>query len=219
MTEREGQHGRIGSVPSPAGVIVVLRTRQATHVLTVVEALADCGLANFEVSLTTPGAMSLIAQLRSSVPHLAIGAGTVMNADQAEEAIAQGATYLLAPTLAPAMVHTALASGVAAIPGAATPTEVVSAWGSGASAVKVFPIEPLGGIRYMRALRQPLPDIPLVPTGDIALDDVSDYLRYGSRAVGIGGTLLQDALQTGETTRLRDRATRLVEQVAVVELA
>jgi 2-dehydro-3-deoxyphosphogluconate aldolase/(4S)-4-hydroxy-2-oxoglutarate aldolase len=129
----------------------------------------------------------------------------------AELAVAAGAGYLVAPDLRPEVVGWAVGRGLPVVPGALTPTEVAAAWGAGATAVKVFPVSAVGGAAYVRAVRAPLPEVPLVPTGGVGVDDIGAYLDAGAVAVGLGSPLLGDAGDPGgDLAALADRARRAV---------
>ncbi len=188
------------------GVVAILRADGPDHLETVADELAAAGITCLELTLTTPGALDVMARLRRSLdPRVALGVGSVLDTAQAQAALDAGADFLVSPGVCE---EVALASGARAIPyypGALTPTEVMAAWRLGAPAVKLFPAA-TGGPRYVRDLRGPLPDIPLVPTGGVALEQIADYLAAGAVAVGLGGPLIGDALQGGPTAPLRERA-------------
>ena len=140
-----------------------------------------------------------------------LGVGTVRSAADAEAAVAAGAAYLVAPDLQPEMVAFAVERGVPVVPGGLTPTEIAAAWAAGATAVKVFPVSAVGGPAYCKAVRAPLPEVPLVPTGGVGIDDIGAYLAAGAVAVGIGSPLLGDAGDPGgDLGGLGERARRAV---------
>ena len=188
------------------GVIAILRGEAATHVLPVANALAAGGLSMLEVSLTTPGALGAITGLRKEFPHLSVGAGTVRTGLDVTAALGAGAQFLISPTSTPELAEAVRAHAAIWIAGAATPTEIEGAWGMGATAVKLFPIQQLGGLAYVEALRAPLPEIPFVPTGGIDFPDLGLYLRSGAVAVGLGSPLIRDALTGGSLNDLKARA-------------
>src|SRR4051794_21509864 len=169
-------------------VVAVLRGQDPDRVVEAGVALHNAGVTCLEVTFTTPRATEAIARLRELLPESsAPGAGTVLDSSQAREAIAAGATFLVSPAPCPDVVEAGVAAGVPVLPGAFTPGEVLAAWRSGASAVKVFPAAS-GGPGHVRNLRAPLPFIPLVPTGGIGIDDVAVYLDAGAVAVGLGSS-------------------------------
>jgi 2-dehydro-3-deoxyphosphogluconate aldolase/(4S)-4-hydroxy-2-oxoglutarate aldolase len=153
-----------------------------------VDVLADSGLTVLEVSLTTPGALDVIRDALRRHPKLLIGAGTVLDEASARLAVQAGAQFLVSPTLNPDVLRTAHRYGLVALPGAATPTEVVAALELGADLVKLFPASSHGP-RAVADLLQALPQAPLVPTGGISAAGAVDYVRAGAVAVGMGGSL------------------------------
>ncbi|NYI03843.1 bifunctional 4-hydroxy-2-oxoglutarate aldolase/2-dehydro-3-deoxy-phosphogluconate aldolase [Allostreptomyces psammosilenae] len=168
-------------------------------------ALAEEGVRLIEISLTTPGAEAVIAQaVEEAGTDALIGAGTVVTPQDALRARDAGAQWMVTPALDKGFEH-ALALGVPVLAGALTPTEAVVAMRSGASAVKLFPAS-LGGPGYLRALRDPLPDIPFVPVGGVDADAARAYFAAGAVAVGVGSPLLGDAPRGGDLARLRARA-------------
>lgn len=195
-------------------LIAVLRAPVSTHLAAVAVALSEAGVTCIEVTLTTPRALRLIAKLRSLLGDAAeIGAGTVLTVADLEGACAAGATYTLSPSLDLEILDRAQELGSPHIPGAATPTEVATAWRRGAAAVKLFPAAQLGGPSYVRALRDPLPEVHLVPTGGVKEAEVTDYLHAGAVAVGIGTPLTQDALVDGPDKQFQERVRRFVNAV------
>jgi 2-dehydro-3-deoxyphosphogluconate aldolase/(4S)-4-hydroxy-2-oxoglutarate aldolase len=168
--------------------------------------LVERGVRCLEISLTTPGAVGAISSLRERLGSAAsVGAGTVIGADALVAVLDAGAQFVVTPVVEPHVIGACARAGVPCYPGALTATEVLTAWRAGASAVKVFPAGSLGP-GYVKALRDPLPDIPLVPTGGIALDAIPAYLDAGSLAVGLGGPLIGDALAGGDLDLLARRA-------------
>lgn len=196
------------------GVVAIARAASTTHVEHAVATLIDAGITCIELTLTIPDALDAIATLVKAFGSSAsIGAGTVLTADQARACIDVGATFLVSPSSAPDVAHAAAADGVPFLPGAFTPSEIVAAWQSGAAAVKLFPAS-LGGARYLRDVRAPLPDIPIVPTGGIGIDEAGLYIAAGALAVGVGGPLFGDALTGGSLADLAERAGQFLRAVA-----
>ena len=182
------------------GVIPVIRADSAPAALRVIETLADAELTIAEVTLTVPDAMAVIATAaRRFAGRVLIGAGTVTDTRQAEDAARAGAEFIVSPGLVPDVVASARQAGVAVLPGSLTPTELMHATGLGADMVKIFPVQAVGGASYIRALRGPFPNVLLVPTGGVTLDTVGEYIRAGAAAVGVGSELVsRDAQARGD---------------------
>jgi 2-dehydro-3-deoxyphosphogluconate aldolase / (4S)-4-hydroxy-2-oxoglutarate aldolase len=199
---------RLAAVP----LVAILRAAGAGRFLEVGRVLYEAGVRGIEVTLTSEGALEAFGRLREELPGDALlGVGTVRSVADAELAVAAGAGYLVAPDLRPEVVGWAVERGLPVVPGALTPTEVAAAWAAGATAVKVFPVSAVGGPAYVKAVRAPLPEVPLVPTGGVGIDDIGDYLDAGAAAVGLGSPLLGDAGDPdGDLGALADRARRAV---------
>ncbi|MEU9856615.1 bifunctional 4-hydroxy-2-oxoglutarate aldolase/2-dehydro-3-deoxy-phosphogluconate aldolase [Streptomyces sp. NPDC047974] len=196
-------------------VVAILRSTSAARFPEVAETLCAEGIRAVEFTLTTPGVLDALREFSQDLPEgLTLGAGTVVTPRQAEQAVAAGARYLITPAFAADVVAEALRLGVPVLPGAVTPTEILSAWQEGATMVKVFPASFAGGPAYVRALRAPLPDVPLVPTGGISVEEAPAYLASGAQAVGMGSPLVGDACEGGDLDALRERAARLVASLA-----
>lgn len=190
--------------------IPVIRTQTRAHAEQVVWWLAEAGIRIFEITLTTPGAMELITAL-SEESDLLIGAGTVMRKTDAEEALAAGARFVVSPRLAEPVVQICKAAGSAVICGALTPSEIGEAADFGADAVKVFPINAMGGASYLRSVREVYPHVPLVPTGGIRIDDLASYFDAGAFALGVGGALVDKAaIERGDSGPIKAAAATLV---------
>jgi len=191
-------------------IVVVVRGSQTDGVCTLAGELALLGLDVHEITLTTPGALPCIERLRATHPHLVVGAGTVLDSAQARQAIDAGAQFIVSPTLDPDVISVAKENDVLAIPGSLTPTEAYRASISGADVVKVFPAS-LGGPSYIRALKGPLPDVELLPTGGITVDNALEYLQAGAFAVCLGTSFLRpEALEKRDFRGVMDQAKRLV---------
>jgi len=196
------------------GVVAILRAERPDHLEAVGHALAAAGITCLELTLTTPGTLQAVTRLRGGLDAgVALGVGSVLDADGAHAAVDAGAGFLVSPGVCAEVAVAARARGVPCFPGAFTPTEVLAAWGQGAAAVKLFPAA-TGGPRHLRDIRAPLPDIPLVPTGGVALDQIADYIAAGAAAVGLGGPLIGDALRGGPAAALRERARAALDAVA-----
>jgi 2-dehydro-3-deoxyphosphogluconate aldolase/(4S)-4-hydroxy-2-oxoglutarate aldolase len=158
--------------------------------------------------------VDLIREVAARATDAVVGAGTVLDPETAIRCIDAGAQFILSPALNPATIATCRKREVVIIPGALTPTEVVAAWTAGADLVKVFPAGAVGGPGYLKALKAPLPQIDLVPTGGVDLDTAGDFIRAGAAALGVGSALVDlAALRRGEASVLTERARRFVEIV------
>jgi 2-dehydro-3-deoxyphosphogluconate aldolase/(4S)-4-hydroxy-2-oxoglutarate aldolase len=215
-------------IPPPAAlldtrVVAVLRGDDPARVVEAGLALSEAGISCLEVTFTTPRATDALERLRARLPgSAALGAGTVLDAGQAREALAAGATFLVTPAPCPDVVAEAVRRGVPVLPGAFTPGEILACWRAGAGAVKVFPAA-TGGPGHVRDLRGPFPDIPLVPTGGIGLEDAAGYLAAGAIAVGLGSSLTGRLGGTGDGRvdggALRARARALLDSLGLRSLA
>ena len=162
--------------------------------------------------MTVPGAMDVIRELRSSMSKdVLVGAGTVLDAATAGKCVDAGAQFLVSPGFDAQTVAWAVEHNVLIAAGALTPTEVITAWKAGSDFVKVFPCANVGGAKYIKALRGPLPQVPLIPTGGVNLETAADFLKAGSAALGVGGELvLADALKAKQPERITELARRFV---------
>ncbi len=189
-----------------SGVVAILRGSTDRHLQAVSRTLGEAGVTCLELTLTTPGAVDALARVRAELSgEVALGMGSVIDAEQAVACLDAGADFLVSPGVCPEVAACAQERHVACYPGGLTPTELIEAWRLGAPAVKLFPASS-GGVRYLRDVRAPLPQIPLVPTGGVALDQIADYIAAGAVAVGLGGPLVGDALDGGSLTALAERA-------------
>jgi 2-dehydro-3-deoxyphosphogluconate aldolase/(4S)-4-hydroxy-2-oxoglutarate aldolase len=194
-------------------VVAILRAGDTTHVNGVVDTLVSAGITCLELTLTTRGVLDHLAALtREYAAAAAIGAGTVRTPEDASEAVAAGAAFLVSPTLSPAVADFCARTRIPFYPGAFSPTEIASAWEDGASCVKVFPAS-VGGVSYIRQLRGPLPEIALMPTGGVTIAEAPRYLQAGAAHVAMGGPLIQDALEGGDLSALSNRAKLLLTEI------
>jgi 2-dehydro-3-deoxyphosphogluconate aldolase/(4S)-4-hydroxy-2-oxoglutarate aldolase len=196
-------------------LVPVVRAPTAELATAAVQAILEGGISIFEITLTVPGAVQLIEKLAHRFGDRAvIGAGTVLSAEQASACIDAGAQFIVSPGLDAATVELVLKKGIACMPGALTPTEIITAWKLGVDMVKVFPCSAMGGAKYIKALRGPLPQIKLLPTGGVNAETAADYLAAGSSALGIGSELVDaQALAAGNTEIITKRAKELVDAV------
>lgn len=190
-------------------VIAIIRLPSADGVVRAGELLAGAGLTAVEVTLTTPGALSVLPALRAALPaSCLLGAGSVRTAEQAVDAKRAGAEFLVTPTFRPGVLG---ATGLPVICGAFTPTEIEAAYEAGAAAVKVFPASALGP-GYIREVLAPMPELRLVPTGGVTADSLGAYARAGAVAVGVGSALVDaNLVAQGDWETLRTRAERFVD--------
>jgi 2-dehydro-3-deoxyphosphogluconate aldolase/(4S)-4-hydroxy-2-oxoglutarate aldolase len=200
---------------APRPVVAILRARTADRFVAVSEVLYGAGFRCLEFTLTSHGALSALASVRAAFPDdLVLGVGTVRTVRHVHEAVEAGADFLVSQVFDPMLVAAGHAKSMPFFPGALTPTEIVRAWESGVPAVKVSPIGPVGGLEYFDQVRAPLPEIPLMPTGGVRLDEVDAYLRRGAVAVGLSGPLMGDALEDdGDLAALDERARGVIEAV------
>ena len=198
----------------PRAVVAVFRAPTAEHFLSASEVLWNAGVRCFEYTLTTDGTLHALVQLRKLLPEAVVGIGTVRSVDHLRAAQDAGAQFAVSQICLPQLVATARELQIPFIPGALTPTEVVTAWNAGVPAVKVSPIGPLGGVTYLNELRGPLPDVAIMPTGGVTLDAAAHYLDAGAVAVGVSGAVLGDALLGGDLAALSARADQLMASVA-----
>lgn len=170
------------------GMVAIVRESSESHALGVAQACIDGGITALEIAFTTPGAMRVLETLQQRNPDVLLGAGTVLDAETARHAILSGARFIISPSVNVDTIRVCNRYQIPALPGAMTPTEIVAAIEAGADIVKVFPADALGP-QYIKALRGPLPHIPLMPTGGVTRDNLADWFRCGSVAVGIGSSL------------------------------
>jgi len=197
------------------GVIPVVRAASAAEALTAVEAIEAGGLPILEITMTVPGALGVIeAVAKRYGESVLVGAGTVLNPETARDCVSAGARFVVSPSLNVRTIEWCRATDVPVVPGALTPTEVLTAWQAGADFVKVFPCDSAGGAQHVKALKGPFPDIPLIPTGGVTLATVADYIRAGAAAVGVGSNLVDTrAIAAGEAGRVTEAARQYVEAV------
>lgn len=194
------------------GVVAVIRMKDPQRLASVVEAIRVGGVKCIEITMTVPGAVEIIASMVQSVPpDVVIGAGTVTDRGTAQAVINAGARFVVGPVFNPDVVGLCRNSGVVAMPGCYTPTEILAAWEAGADIVKVFPATSLGP-KYFKDIAGPFPHIRLMPTGGVTIDNVGEWVRAGAVAVGIGSDLLdKKAIDAGRYDILTERAERMVK--------
>lgn len=205
------------AILSATRVVAVLRAAHASEYAPIIEALQLGGVLSIELTLSTPGVWDELPRLQTRFADaLEIGVGTVTAAAEAETALDLGAAYIVTPITDPDVINVCVRRGVAVYPGGLTPTELHAGWKLGATAVKVFPASTVGA-GYVSQLRGPFPDIQVIPSGGVDIDDVPAWIRAGALAVSLGGPLLGDAFKGGDLQELTARARRvrdLVNQTA-----
>jgi 2-dehydro-3-deoxyphosphogluconate aldolase / (4S)-4-hydroxy-2-oxoglutarate aldolase len=199
------------------GIVPVIRANSPDEARFAAEAIQHAGISIVEITMTVPGALDVISDLVRTSPELLVGAGTVLNPESARRCLHAGAQFLVSPGLKLKTVEFAVKKNVLMMAGALTPTEIMAASEAGADFVKIFPCANVGGASYIRALKGPFPDIPLVPTGGVNLENAAEFLRAGAAALGVGGELiLKDALKSRDKHKLREIAAKFV---AIVKAA
>jgi 2-dehydro-3-deoxyphosphogluconate aldolase / (4S)-4-hydroxy-2-oxoglutarate aldolase len=196
------------------GIIPVIRATSPQEARFAAEAVWQGGIPTVEITMTVPRAVDVISELVKTMPKLLVGAGTVVNQELALQCFDAGAQFLVTPGFSQQTVAAAHKLDLTGIAGALTPTEVMTAWDAGVGFVKVFPCGNLGGPSYIKALKGPLPQVPLVPTGGVNLETAADYIRAGAAALGVGGELiLKHAFQERKPELISNLATRYAQLV------
>lgn len=200
------------------GILPVIRGDNHQEAIAAVEALTRGGIPVAEITMTVPGAIDVIGKLvEQSGDHLTIGAGTVTDTQTCAAAIDAGARFVVTPIFNPDVIDMCREKAVCVIGGALTPTEIHATFLAGADAVKIFPAKAMGGPTYFQMLREPFPDIPLVPTGGVNLNTIADYFRAGALMVGAGGDLVsRDALRNHDMRKITAQANAYVSAIAEV---
>ena len=196
------------------GVVAVVRADSPDALVQVAQAIGRGGIGAVEITMTTPGALDVIGECANRLgDEILLGAGTVLDPETARAAILAGAEYIVTPTLNPDVITLCRRYDKVIIPGALTPTEILTAWECGADIVKVFPATAVGP-RYFKDVKAPLPQIDLIPTGGVDLDNAGDFIRAGACAIAVGGNLVDKAaVAAGEWQVLTDTARKYVETV------
>jgi 2-dehydro-3-deoxyphosphogluconate aldolase / (4S)-4-hydroxy-2-oxoglutarate aldolase len=197
-----------------SGVVAIIRMKDPGKVRAVFDAIGEGGVRVIEVTMTVPGAVELIRQLAASLPEgFVLGAGTVLDAETARQVIDAGARFVVSPVFRRDVIAACHAQDAAVMPGCFTPTEILDAWDMGADIVKVFPATALGPT-FIKDVRGPLPQVKLMPTGGVTLDNAGDWIRAGAVAVGVGTALLDTAaIAGGNYAALRANAAKIVAGV------
>jgi 2-dehydro-3-deoxyphosphogluconate aldolase/(4S)-4-hydroxy-2-oxoglutarate aldolase len=197
------------------GIIPVVRVESEEEAIAVAKVIGDAGIPILEITMTVPGAVRVIEKLSKRYgDEVLVGAGTVLDPEAARACIGAGAQFIVSPALNMQTIELCKQQAIAVFPGSLTPTEVVSAWQAGADAVKVFPCSAVGGAKYLRALRAPLPQINLIPTGGVSLSTAKDLISAGAWALGVGADLVNTrAIKAGEYDSVASKARSYVAAV------
>ncbi len=197
------------------GIVPILRTPTAEDALEMAEILRGAGLQTLEIPLTVPGALEAIRELAVSFsPDLLVGAGSVLNMEDVIKVHEAGVRFVVTPVFDAGVISYCRANALACFPGALTPSEIFTAWQAGGDAVKVFPASAVGGPDYLKAVKAPLPDIKLMPTGGVTVQNAAAFIRAGAFALGVGGDLTDvAALRSGKRELIAERAQIFLEVV------
>jgi 2-dehydro-3-deoxyphosphogluconate aldolase/(4S)-4-hydroxy-2-oxoglutarate aldolase len=172
------------------GLVPVLRAESEAQALALADAIAAGGVTVLEVTMTVPGAIRVMRALAETRPDILIGAGTVLDPETARMCILEGAQFVVSPALNIRTIEMCHRYGIAVLPGALTPTEIVTAWEAGADVVKIFPASALGGAKYLKSVKAPLPQVEMIPTGGVSQATAAEFLEAGAFALGVGADLV-----------------------------
>ena len=196
------------------GIIPGIRVATPEHARFAAEAANRSGIPIAEITMTVPGALGVIAHLTNTFPDMIVGAGTVLDIETARRCLEAGAMFITSTGLVPEVVEFALKNDVVVFPGAMTPTNLIAAWKMGVDFVKIYPCGPLGGPSYIRALKLPFPQVPLIATGGVNQRTAGDFIRYGATALGIGSELINpEGLPLMQEEQIRELARRYLKIV------
>src|SRR6516225_9399209 len=196
------------------GVIPAVRLSSAEEAHFAAEAVAHGGIPIVEITMTVPGAVELISHLVRTDPEVVVGAGTVLDTRTARQCVDAGASFITAPSFNPAVVEFAAKENVLVLPGALTPTEVVTAWSAGADFIKVFPCAQVGGDKYIKALHTSLPQVRLIAAGGVNQQTAGNFILSGAIAIGVGAELIPtEAIERRQSERIRELARRFQKLV------
>lgn len=197
------------------GVVPIVRTLSSDDALRAAEAIIASGIGIAEITMTVPNALRVLEHVAKRFgDQVLLGAGTILDPGACESALAAGAEFIVTPSLEMGVIETTRRHNKPCLPGALTPTEILAAWRAGADLVKVFPCGPVGGAKYIKAIRAPFPNIELVPTGGVNLENTAELIRAGAAAVAVGSELVDlKALRAGKTDEITSTAKRFLEAV------
>jgi 2-dehydro-3-deoxyphosphogluconate aldolase/(4S)-4-hydroxy-2-oxoglutarate aldolase len=197
------------------GVVPVIRVASAAEAFEVAKAIRDGGISVIEVTFSVPGALDVMKEVTQKFgKEVLLGAGTVLDPETARAALLSGAKFIVTPTLNLDVIRICKRYSAVVIPGALTPTEILTAWEAGSDLVKVFPIAQVGGPAYIRAVRAPLPHIPLVPTGGVNIQNAGEFIKAGAAAIAAGGELVdKKAVAEKKFSVISENAQKFVAEV------
>jgi 2-dehydro-3-deoxyphosphogluconate aldolase/(4S)-4-hydroxy-2-oxoglutarate aldolase len=196
------------------GIVPAVRVADRERARFAAESVFSGGIPIVEITMTVPHALDVIAGLRAAFPEMAVGAGTVLDAVTAHRCLDAGALFLTSPGFVPDVVRVAVDNDTVVFPGALSPSEVISAWKAGADFVKVFPCEPMGGHHYIRALKAPFPQVPMIASGGVTQHTAEDFMAAGASALGIGADLMPpEALSKRNDAQIHELARRFLTMV------
>jgi len=197
------------------GIVPVVRASSSSGARFAAEAVRKGGIPIVEITMTVPGALGMISDLVRDMQDVLVGAGTVLDAEMARRCMDAGAQFLVSPGFDRETVELAARENIVIMAGALTPTEVITAWKAGSDFVKVFPCAQVGGASYIKALKGPLPQVPLVPTGGVNLDTAASFILAGAAALGVGGELIRkEAVHARQPEVIEDLARKFVSAVS-----
>jgi 2-dehydro-3-deoxyphosphogluconate aldolase / (4S)-4-hydroxy-2-oxoglutarate aldolase len=196
------------------GLVPVLRAESEEQALGIASAIAAGGVNLLEITMTVPGAIRVMARLKKERPDILIGAGTVLDPETARICMLEGAEFVVSPALNLKTIEICHRYSIPVLPGALTPTEVVTAWQAGADVIKVFPASAMGGAKYLKSLKAPLPQVEMIPTGGVSLATAKEFLEAGSFALGVGADLVDTkAMAEGKPEKITESAKKYLEIV------
>lgn len=197
------------------GIVPVVRASSADEAMRVVDAIKEGGINVLEITMTVPGAIHVIEEVAKRFgQELIVGAGTVLDAETARACMLAGAQFIVSPALNLNTIEMCRRYSIAVMPGALTPTEVITAWQAGADMVKVFPCNAMGGASYLKSLKAPFPQVELIPTGGVSLKTSADFIHAGASALGVGSDLVDiKAIRAGEPAKVTQAARAYLEAV------
>jgi len=208
--KKEAVHACIEEI----GILPSVRVNSAELARFAAETVYAAGIPIVEITLTTPGALRVIADIAHRYPDMAVGAGTVLDDGLARQCVEAGARFITSPGFVPEVVAYARKANIVVFPGALTPTEIIAAWKAGSNFVKIFPTTPSGGVQYVRALKVPLPQIPLIVTGGVNQVTALEFIVAGATAIGVGAELFPpEALTQRQENRIHELARRFIAMV------
>ena len=197
-----------------SGIVAIIRSQSSEQLVQVAESLYDGGVTVLEVTFTVPKALEIIAAVRQRLGNkILLGAGTVLDTETARASLLAGAEFIVAPTVNLDVIQLGNRYDKLVMPGAFTPTEILTAWQAGAEIIKVFPAD-VGGPNHLKAVRGPFPQVRLLPTGGVNLQTINDFLKAGACAVGLGTALVEPkAVEQGDFARIRSLAEQYVAAI------